>query len=137
MKYKYIKSNYILVQWNYQNSYIKNYKEILLLYHKLLIYTCDHFGYTNKYIYLFYISKYNKKMINLIVQLLFTIILLKVLDFFIITPLRLRHFYRNQGINCDYWNPLHFIKIIYEGQKHNDPNYSCKKMIIDNPNCNG
>ena len=76
-------------------------------------------------------------MIILIAQLLFTITLIKIIDFFIITPLRLRHFYRNQGINCNYWSPLHFFKIILEGQKNNDPNYSFKKMINENPNCKG
>lgn len=71
-------------------------------------------------------------------QLLMVIVLLiigKVINFLIISPLRVKAFYEKQGVNCEQWHPFHFLKSLFEGRCHRDDHYSIKKLLAGDRDC--
>jgi hypothetical protein len=68
-------------------------------------------------------------LLLLFFKMILAILFLKSLEYLIIAPLRLKHFYQKQGVNCKYWHPFHFLVILYEGYINKDESYSVKKLF--------
>lgn len=58
---------------------------------------------------------------------------IKVMDFLVITPLRLRSFYSSQGVNCVNWHPFHFLMMLRRGQQKKQFLYAFRELFLSDP----
>jgi hypothetical protein len=66
--------------------------------------------------------------------MLLAVIVIKVVDFLLVQPLRNKWYYEKQGVNCTLWHPFHLVGLVRRGMKCNRFLLPFKELIMNDPN---
>lgn len=73
----------------------------------------------------------------LIFQIVIAILVIKIVDVLLISPLRIRKFYKKQGVNVDNWHPFHVIRTIKMLKKGNHVMHHYKHLVSTDKSAKG